>query len=326
MATYHYVKIVNASRLAQEIQASGITIALDHISTTPSGSDVVFKATLSASEEDTLLNLVEDHDPADLVSYEQVLLYAPSPATGNVEPVWKDPIAGDGKKRVLASHKPIIPGKESYNYFTSAGDLGLVVGSGTRLAITTASGVEFSYVDVHFSTDVNPSENIYIFGGGISWENAGWGDEISLELRTSPTSVVPAAVASGLNLPVDYNLVGTRIRYAGPGQGTHALGGYPKWVPNFNKTGYWDLDKVAMKALPNASGTGTFDWYTDDQFVGHYLHNLQVYKNNSQPIIIDATESAPLPYGMYVRLVAHNVSNTVWRAWAFMKMYRERLK
>jgi hypothetical protein len=290
----------------------------------PPGGEQVIGGSLTNDED--YADFINNYKPGIDANPPANVAHVLDPVTGLAVPSWKTPVTGDGKARVLASHKPIIPGKESYNFFTSRGDLGLVLGSGTALRIESVSGTEYNYVDVHFSTDVNPSEAIYIFGGGISWEDAGWGDEISLELRATPTSVVPAVVASGLGLPCDYNLVGDRIRHAGVGQGSHALGGYPKWIPNFTKTGYWDLDKVAMKAIPSVSGTGTFDWHTTEQFVGCYVQNLSVYKSNAHPIIIDATESAPLPYGVYLRLIAHNVSDTDWKVWAFMKMYRERLK
>lgn len=325
MATYSYAKIVSASLLTQEINECGITAALDYISTAPAGSDIVFKAPLSDSEKDTLDNLIEDHDPADIASYEKVIVLSQNLKSGGFETQKVPIVSGDGKVRVLASHKPVIPGKEAYNYFTSRGDAGTVISRGTAMRLETVPGQEFSSADIHFSTGSNPMEMIYLFGGGISWENAGWGDEISLELRTLATDVVPSGVAVSLGLPVVYALDGERIKYAGPGQGTHALGGYPKWVPNFNKSGYWDLDKATMSAVP-APQTGEFDWYITEQFVGHYVNAMSVYKESAQPIILDATEAAPLPYGMFIRLVAHNTSNTVWRVWAFMKLYRERLK
>lgn len=280
----------------------------------------------SATNDADYAEFVSSYKPAIDANPPADVTHVLDPITGNAVPSWKEPVTGDGKHRVLSSHKPIISGKEAYNFFTSRGDAGLALGSGTSLRIETASGTEWSSVDVHFSTDVNPSEAIYIFGGGISWENAGWGDEISLELRTSATPVVPAVVASGMGLPVVYTLDGTKIKYVGSAQGSHALGGYPRWVPTFNKTGYWNLDKVAMAAIPSVSGTGDFDWHTTEQFIGCYVQNMAVYKDSPQPIIIDATEAAPLPYGVFVRLVAHNISNTAWKIWAFMKMYRERLK
>jgi hypothetical protein len=181
-------------------------------------------------------------------------------------------------------------------------------------------------VDLHFSPEIDPFETVYIFGGALNWENAGWGDCLNLEIRANPSPVVPEPPASSLGLDVNYILDEDRIMYAGPGSGTHALGGYPVWVPNFKNKGHWNLDKVAMAAVPAASGTGAFDWFTTEQFVGHYVSDMVIYGSTSNPVIIDATESAPLPQGHWLRLRVHNNTNTDFKVWGFMKMYRERLK
>lgn len=266
-------------------------------------------------------DVVDENPPANI-------LMVKDPKTGNATEAFSDPITGDGKKRVLASHKPIIPGKEMYNFFTSAGDNPItgVLASGTQLAIETTSGTLYQAHDVHFSNEYSPLEYIQVFGGGVCWEGAGWGDEISLGIEAIATQIVPRSTAEGLGLDVDYNLSGQKIVYAGPDQGDYALGGYPVWVPNYAYQGTWDLDKANYAAVPNASGTGAFDWYSTPQHVGHYIKNLFVYGDNYQYLLIDGTESAPLPYGHFLRLEAINNSDTDWRAWGFMKVYRERLK
>ena len=269
---------------------------------------------------DTYKDPVDTNPPADV---EHVM----DPLTGVAAPVWKQPYAGDGKVRVLASHKPVVTGKEAYNFFTSVGDdnVNQVVGSGTPLMVEATSGTPLVSVDIHFSTDLDPFELVYLFGGALSWENAGWGDMIDVEIRGNATPVVPDPPAGGLGLDVDYNMDGERLVYAGPGSGTHALGGYPIWIPNFKNQGHFNLDKVNMVPVP-ASGSGAFDWYPTEQFIGHYVSGLLVYGTSANPIIIDATESAPLPHGYWIRMIAHNNSNTDWKLWGFMKLYRERLK
>ena len=253
--------------------------------------------------------------------------HAIDPDTGNAVPVWSQRVTGDGKTRVLSSHKPVIPGKEAYNFFSSFGDdpeTGeLAEGEGFLLSCT--SGTATTSVAMRFSNTGWPTEVVYVFGGGVAWENAGWGDFVSLEIRAEETPVVPKAVAEGLGLPVDYNLDDTRIVYAGPGSGTHALGGYPKWVPNYKNVGHWNLDTRLLQAIP-ASGSGYFDWFIEDVEVGEYVKKLLVYGTNYDYMLIDGTESAPLPFGTYFVATAHNISNTNWKAWGMVKMYRERLK
>jgi hypothetical protein len=250
------------------------------------------------------------------------------PITGETSPKWTQPVAGDGKVRVLASHKPVIKGKEAWNYFCSVGDLvaSVTVGDGQEMAVCATSGTFESEVTLEFLNNSSPSEAIYIFGGGIMWENAGWGDSFCLEITTDPTPVVPKVVADTIPLPVDYNLDEDKIYYAGPASGSHALGGMPVFVQNFEHTGYWDLDKVNMVPVPSPAQTGNFDWHTTEQFGGHFINDLYVYGDSYQPTIIDGTEAAPLPYGYKLKLRIKNYSDTDWKLWGFLRMYRERLK
>jgi len=64
MVTYNYTQAgVNASQLAVELVASGITTPLDYINTSSETSavDVIFQATLSGTEESLLSTLVTNH-------------------------------------------------------------------------------------------------------------------------------------------------------------------------------------------------------------------------------------------------------------------------
>lgn len=270
---------------------------------------------------DTYMTQVDDDPPAE-VTHEY------DPVKGKTVLAWRGPYSGDGKQRVLASHKPVIPGRESWNYFCGRGDIVAsgIVGGGDPMLVECTSGTEIFTQDFEFLNNAWPSEYIYIFGGAIAWENAGPGDMFNMEIRAHPTPVVPRVVATGIGLDVNYNLDGDRLYYAGPDGGDYALGGLPVMVQNFQQTGYWDLDKNAMTPIPNVSGTGTFDWHTTDTHVGDYINDLFIRGTHYAPQIIDATESAPVPYGYYFRLRCQNVSNSNWSLWGFLRMYRERLK
>ena len=270
---------------------------------------------------DTYQTDVEDNPPAEMT-------HVLDPATGKSAPQWAEPHTGDGKVRVLASHKPIIKGKESWNYFTSVGDIVAsgIVGGGNEMICSATSGTLESSVTLEFLNNATPSEAIYIFGGGLMWEGAGDGDCFCLEIITDPTPVVPKAVADTIPLPCDFNLDGDKIVATTPGSGTHALGGMPVFVQNFVHEGYWDLDTVNMVPVPNFTQTGDFDWHTTEQFGGSYINTLKVKGTSYQPTIIDGTESAPLPFGYKLRLKLMNHSNTDWKLWGFLRMYRERLK
>jgi len=320
------ISTVKTGQLHSEISTSTITIALDSINSVGNSISIDFKAELSSGELATLSGVVNSHSPDPNFDPPVHITAGYDPTTQKVEPHLPYRYAGDGKLRVLSSHKPVIPGKEAYNFFASAGDAeDGTMGEGNMFMLSVCSGTTVSGVDLHFSHDLDPMELVYVFGGGIAWENAGWGDNVELQIRSSPTAVVPRVVATGISLPVDYNLDGERIIYVGSDQGDYALGGYPKFVPNYNNTGHWNLNTQTLTPIP-VSGTGVFDWYVSDQHVGSYVKNLAVYGTNYQYLLIDGTESAPLPYGAYFRILAHNFSDTDWRFWGLMKMYRQRLK
>ncbi len=266
---------------------------------------------------------IEDNPPAEV---EHVL----NTLTGETVPKWSEPHTGDGKLRVLSSHKPLLSdGRASYNYFAGCGDLVAsgTVGNGQKIQVTAASGTPSSSIDVKFMNCAWPGEEIWVFGGSVMWEGAHYGDTFCLEIRAEASPVVPKAVADTIPLPVDYDLDGTRIKYAGPGLGTYALGGLPVFTPNWDKAGYWDLDAGGTSPIPNMGGTGAFDWHTVDSSIGDYMRELPIMGDNFSPTPIDATEAAPLPYGHYFRVTLHcdDETNTPHLS-GYLRIYRERLK
>ena len=321
---------INPSQLLNEIRASSISIVVESASKNNSDSSTTtlkidFKSEISDEEEIVLQNLVNDHVADFTPPANMVVMGHTVSSTGDVT---EGPYSGDGKLRVLASHKPIINGRETWNYFTSAGDVVAsgIVGNGERMQVICTSGTPVSETDFEFLNNAWPSEFVYIFGGAIAWEGPKRGDCFNLEVRAKPTPMLDAVTGSGMGLSADYNLDEDRIYFAGPGSGTHALAGLPIMVQNFKHNGYWDLDKVNMVPFPNTSMTGDFDWHTSDVKVGNFISDLLVQGNNYTPAIIDATESAPVPFGYYFRLRCHNNSDSDWSLWGFLRMYRERLK
>ncbi|MBD3260331.1 MAG: hypothetical protein GF334_01415 [Candidatus Altiarchaeales archaeon] len=322
-------KEINPSQLTEEIRNSEITISVDSskIVELDRGSvqlTVLFKSELSDEEELILNLLVQEHQADFTPPSNTVILGHQVKSTGKVVP---GPFTSDGKMRILSSHKPVIDGKESYNYFAGSGDDvdKAEIGGGPLFSIA-ASGSGYYTQDVRFlNSHPEVQEVIWLYGGSMSWDGAGWGDSMDFETRADPTTVVPRSEAEGMGLPVDYNLDGTRVYYAGPGSGTHALGSFPVWVPNFSGSGYWDLDKETMTPVPNTQGKGAHDWHTEEKSTGFFLKNVSIYKNSYNPTIIDATESIPLPYGWWFRLGLNVVSNNNVKIWGFLRLYRERL-
>jgi hypothetical protein len=272
---------------------------------------------------DTYQTPIEDNPPAEV---EHVL----DTITGVAVAKTTERHTGDGKLRVLSSHKPLLSdGRASYNYFAGEGDLiaSGTVGGGQSIQLCSVSGTNSEQMDIKFMNCVYPPEEIWIFGGCVMWEGAHFGDTFSMEVRTMPSPVVPKVVADTIPLPCDFNLDGDRIVATIPGSGTHALGGLPVFVPNWDKEGYWDLDAAGTSAVPNMGGAGEFDWHTVDASVGDYMRRIPIMGDNYVPNPIDATEAAPLPYGHYIRIILHCADVTDEPCLSgYLRIYRERLK
>lgn len=309
----------NTGQLFEEIQTSNITISIERIDGGSDDTTVIFKADLSGAEYTTLSGLVDDYvtDP----NYDPVITEVTMSSERHT---------GDGKLRVLSSHKPLLSdGRASYNYFAGEGDLiaSGTVGGGQSIQLCSVSGTGTVEMDIKFLNCVYPPEEIWIFGGSVMWQNAHIGDTFSLQIRTSPSPVVPRVVATGISLPVDYDLDGDRIKYVGPDAGDYALGGLPVFVPNWDYTGHWDLDSAGTSAVPNFTETGEFDWHTTDQLVGDYMREIPIIGTNTNPTPIDATEAAPIPYGHYIRIVLQcDDDNNETCLIGYLRIYRERLK
>jgi hypothetical protein len=67
MNNFTYSKFCRIEQLADEIRASSITIALDYINGTQSETSIFFKASLSESEQTTLISIVESHTPQPVI-------------------------------------------------------------------------------------------------------------------------------------------------------------------------------------------------------------------------------------------------------------------
>jgi len=311
--------IHNTGQLFEEIQTSDITVALKRIDGSSTTTNVIFKKDLEGAEYTTLSGIVDVHvyDP----SYDAVVTDI------NMS---NERHTGDGKLRVLSSHKPLLSdGRASYNYFAGVGDLveSGTVGGGQHIQLCAVSGTNEVSMDIKFLNCNWPSEEIWIFGGSVMWEEAHFGDTFSMEVRGQASPVVPRVVATGIPLPCDYDLDGDRIKYAGPDLGDYALGGLPIFIPNWDYEGYWDLDSGGTSAVPNMDGTGEFDWHTTDQAVGDYMREVPILGTNTNPAPIDASEAAPIPYGHYIRIILHCEDETNEPCLiGYLRIYRERLK
>ena len=221
-----------------------------------------------------------------------------------------------GKKTIHESSRPQIDGKTFHTYWTGAGDdiSTPTIGDGPILDVQTVLSVAETSVDVQFHKDYG---DVYLHEGYIQWENAGWGDYIDVEILATAT---PLQQATNLDYTIDASI---KIRAAagGPGTGTDGLNGDPVWVPNAAGTGWWDI--VSGSAVFSSGQTGAYDWYTIEILANRFMNKVPVYGSSSNYVMLQSADTTLLPTGYCIRITANNVSDTVWKAWMFMTLYRE---
>lgn len=221
-----------------------------------------------------------------------------------------------GKHTFHESSRPQIPGKSFHTYWSGAGDDmdTPAIGEGPLLDVKTAVGAAETSVDIQFHKDYG---DVYLHEGYIQWENAGWGDYISVETYATAT---PLQQSTNLDYSID---AGVKIREAsgGPGTGTDGLAGDPVWVPNAAGTGWWDI--VSGSAVFSSGQTGAYDWYTIEILANRFMNCIPVYGSSSNYVMLQSADTTLLPNGYLIRITAHNVSDTVWKSWMFMTLYRE---
>ena len=271
------------------ITGSGTAIALD------------FATAISAGEETTLDTIISNHTPsADLIDA-TILLTSES----------------SGKKLAIhESSRPQVDGKFFHTYWSGAGDDmdTPAIGDGNVLTVETEVSNPITSVDVQFHKDYG---DVYMHEGYIQWQNAGWGDTVDVEVYATAT---PLQQSTNL----DYTIVeSVKIRYApgGAGTGTDGLAGDPVFVPNVAGTGWWDVVDGAPSF--NATQTGAYDWYTIEILANRFMNKVPVYGSSSNYVMMQSADTVLLPNGYLIRITANNISNTVWKAWMIMTLYRE---
>ena len=146
---------VVVAQLHREIMDSSITVALASVGLVdPDDVTVTFKADLSAGEETTLNDLVTAHTPnlAPITKPSPVLMHEINVETGLVEAVAFS--SSEGRNRVLASTKPVLPGKILYFYWTGISDdvsgANCDVGAGNEVLVEVGTGDTEKSVDLFF--------------------------------------------------------------------------------------------------------------------------------------------------------------------------------
>lgn len=310
---------VLVAQLTAEVTSSAITVALQGIDHEDDDIVVSFKADLSAGEETIMDDLVTAHVP-ELVqkgSPEPVLVHEINAETDTIEPVQF--AASEGRNRVLASTKPVLPGKIMYFYWTGISDdvsgANIDLGAGTSVTIDVAAEDAEKNIDLYFGNH-HHGELVYIAGGAFQWEDAQIGDSISMVVMASAT---PTQQMANLDFNVDGE---NRLVATAPGTGTHGLAGVPTFVPNYCNKGYWNLTPE-LTAEFSPTGEGMFDWFTVDVEAARFVNQLPLFGTESKGLQLSSPETSQLPAGYFLKICCHNGSNTAWKLTGSVMLYRE---
>jgi hypothetical protein len=291
---------------------------VDRIDKSGTDIDIHFKADLSAGEETTLDTLTTDHVAGPTVAEKNpVLMHEINIETGQVEAV--EFAASEGRNRVLASTKPVIPGKIMYFYWTGVGDdvsgANTVVGAGPLIQITVGSQDTDVDLDLYFG-NYKHGELVYIAGGAFQWQDTTFGDTISMKVMADAT---PTQQSTNLDFNVDGE---NRLVATAPGTGTHGLAGTPVFVPNYCNNGYWNLTpELTAEFAP--SGDGMFDWFTTEQEAATFVNQLPLFGTETKGLQLSAPETSQLPAGYFLRVTCHKGGSNGWKLTGSVMLYRE---
>lgn len=199
---------VATDRLTSEIRVSSIAVALDRIDTVGDDCIIIFKASLSGTEESTLNSVVAAHSGLALPS--EVLK-----VRAYVDESTPQPVAEDGKQYVLPN---IFPG-EVILAFAGASDSVSGRMNGTLFNLSK-TGQGDSTLNTTFS------DGVYLAGGHVQWTGGSYGSWIDMDL-VAPASTVKAPASPNTG---NCNLVPTGL-------------GFNIIIPAAG-TGVYDLDKT----------------------------------------------------------------------------------
>lgn len=255
----------------------------------------------------------------------------------NADIVFPDPVEGwnyfsgdnlpkselDGTKlAVHSSPKPTVAGVRTYAVWTGCGDdiAGNDIGDGPHVEFNSEVDTAQKHVDVEFLANAG---RVWIHEGYLRFEGGGVGDYMSADIRAKATPLQTS-------VDLDYELVDNgkgsnwvKLAAGGPGTGTHGFAGQPVLLPrSFSADGHWDYDGTNL--TPNLAGTGGYHICDAEQVVHRYINRIPCQGSSYGYFTMSSNETTELPAGYYMRIIQHNVSNTVWNASVLMEIYRQR--
>jgi hypothetical protein len=311
MTNYTKTKIgeYNLAQLEVEINSSP-SIIPSCLGSSGSGSTITFEfATDLTNDEDIALGtIVAEHVPD-----KQDFNVSELPLSNTI----------DGKIAVHSSAKPEPVGSTTFVVWTGAGDNPELpenqsLGEGDLLTFNCSyenTGKHVVSKDVYF----DPRHGrVWIHEAYLKFEDGGVPDYITATVMAPPT---PLQTMANLDLIIENHMI--KYSPGGPGTGTHGFAGTPFLIArDFAKDGDWDYDGTNL--LPNMTGHGLYKMSDQEAIVHKYVNKIPCYGTSSSYFTMTSDETSEIPAGYFLRISAHNESNSDWNASVFMEIYRER--
>lgn len=226
----------------------------------------------------------------------------------------------------LAVHTSYKPKSDNTTYavWTGAGDdmaaspSGLGAGPLLHFDMMPQTGSPYVQQDISINLEFDPAfGKIWVHEGYLQFQNGGCGDYIDSDVIARGSAVQTAA---NKILVIENNW----IKYAvgSPNPATHGWAGTPTLIPrSYSMDGDWDYDGTTL--TPNLNGTGGYKISDIERVVHRYFNRIPCC-GTSPYFSMTSDETTELPEGYYIRITAHNVSNTTWMATVMIEIYRER--
>lgn len=258
-------------------------------------------------------------DPDNLTKYNEFIsVYKPkidaNPPDSN--PVNIAGVSKTGAKlQIHESSRPDTPDKKLISCWAGCGDdiTNHLIWGGPNLIIQNVSGVPNQSVDMKFDPLFG---EVWIHEGYAMWEGAKIGDSISVHVIAPPAQL---QTVQNLDLIVS----GNRVKYSpsGAGTGTHGFADVPAPVEMNNNNGDWDI--IDGSLVPNFSGTGKYAIFTEEKVAMKLMEKIPIAGTTYNYIMLQSADSAKMEYPYFLRVISNNVSNTNWKIWFFVTIYRE---
>jgi len=189
----------------------------------------------------------------------------------------------DGSLKIFSSPSE----RGTYLYFTGRGDdlVNGIVGKGEKLDLINPDAEQEVSIDIGFT------ETVYLKDGYMFWENAQYGDTISLEV------ILPA------NTPMPMP--------DGNGNADYVDGG---------------ITYITTSSVRDETWVGAFMLVPEDTAILRFINDVSLIGTNTTGVVLESMDTAKIIKELRFRLVLKSESNNdAIRVSMFVEMYRENL-